>query len=87
MGTVALLEGNDQEACESMRKAVALYADVSLPFELATARLGLAAAAHALGTTQTAKIERDTALGVYSAAGAVPSGTARLWLERMSDLT
>jgi DNA-binding winged helix-turn-helix (wHTH) protein len=86
-GTVALLEGRDQEACESMRSAVELYRDASLPFELATARLGLAAAALALGTVQTARIERDAALAVYSTAGALPSGTAALWLERLADLT
>jgi tetratricopeptide (TPR) repeat protein len=86
MGTVALLEGRDQEACESMRTAVALYGTVTLPFELATARLGLAAAAHALGTVQTAKLERDAALAAYQAAGAVPTGTARLWLDLVAEL-
>jgi DNA-binding winged helix-turn-helix (wHTH) protein/tetratricopeptide (TPR) repeat protein len=87
LGTVALLEGRHQDACDSMRDAVELYATVTLPFEMATARLGLAAAAHALGTNQTAKIERDAALATFSNAGAVPSGTARLWLERLSDLS
>jgi DNA-binding winged helix-turn-helix (wHTH) protein/tetratricopeptide (TPR) repeat protein len=86
VGTVALMEHRDQDACESMRDAVELYATVTLPFEMATARLGLAAAAHALGTNQTARIERDAALAIFSGAGAVPSGTARLWLERLSDL-
>jgi DNA-binding winged helix-turn-helix (wHTH) protein len=86
MGTVALLEGRCQDACESMRTAVALYGTVTLPFELATARLGLAAAAHALGTVQTAKLERDAALAAFQDAGAIPSGTARLWLDRVAEL-
>ncbi len=86
LGTVALLQGRDQEAGESMRSAVALYSTVTLPFELATARLGLAAASRALGTTQTAKLERDAALAAYAGAGAVPTGPARLWLERVADL-
>ncbi len=86
MGTVALLEGRDEEASEAMRAAVALYGKVTLPFELATARLGLAAAAQALGTMQTAKLERDAALAGYQSVGAVPSGTARLWLDRTESL-
>jgi tetratricopeptide (TPR) repeat protein len=86
MGTAALLEGRYQDACEWMRTAVALYGTVTLPFELATARLGLAAAAHALATVQTAKLERDAALASYHDAGAIPSGTARLWLDRLGEL-
>ena len=69
-----------------MRTAVALYSTVMLPLELATSRLGLAAAAHALGTVQTAKLERDAALAAYREAGAIPSGTARLWLDRIAEL-
>jgi hypothetical protein len=86
MGTVALLEGRYEDACDSMRTAVALYGNVTLPFELATARLGLAAAATALGKVHTAKLERDAALATYQDAGAIPSGTARLWLDRVAEL-
>ena len=81
-GTVALLEDRAQDAFEAMQTAIGLYGDVPMPFELANARLGLAAAAHALGTTQTAQLERDAALAAYRSLGAVPSGTARLWLDR-----
>jgi tetratricopeptide (TPR) repeat protein len=86
LGTVALLEGRHLDADESMRTAVALYGAATLPFELATARLGLAAAAHALGAVQTAKLERDAALAAYQEAGATPSGTARVWLDRVAEL-
>jgi hypothetical protein len=81
-----LWEGRYQDACDSMRTAVALYSTVTLPFELATARFGLAAAAHALGKVQTAKLERDAALAAYQDAGAIPSGTARRWLDRVAEL-
>jgi hypothetical protein len=86
MGTVALLEGRDRAADEAMRTAVELYGTVALPFELATARLGLAAAAHALGSVQTARVERDAALMAFQDAGAVPSGMARQWLIRIAAL-
>lgn len=82
VGTVALLEGCDQDAVEAMRTSIALYGTVKMPFELATARLGLAAAAHAVGATQAARLERDAALAAYRSLGAVPSGMARHWLDR-----
>ena len=87
VGTVALLEGSYQDASDAMRRSIRLYGTVPMPYELAAARLGLAAAAHALGTTQMASLERDAALAAYRSLGAVPSGTARLWLERTADST
>jgi len=85
-GTVALLEGRSQDACAAMRTAVRLYTQLTLPLELAAARLGLAAAAQAVGTKQTALLERNAALDAFGALGAVPSGAARVWLERTADL-
>ncbi len=86
-GTVALMQDRHREAADAFQDAAALYSRVGLPFELATARLGLAAAALALDLVPTARIERSAALAALTAAGAVPLGTAKLWLRRTEELT
>ena len=85
-GTVALMEGRYRDAADAMREAAGLYSRVGLPFELATARLGLATAALSLDLIPTARIERAAAVTALETAGAVPLGTAKLWLQRTEAL-
>jgi len=71
-GAVQLAQGNAAGALEDLQNAAALWRQVDLPYELAAARLQLAAAYRALGDLDAATLELDAARAAFERLGAVP---------------
>ncbi len=63
--------GDCATGIDLLRRAVALFLDLGLPYEAACRRLVVARAAAALGDTLTAKMEREAAKTTFAKLGAV----------------
>ncbi|WP_202619070.1 hypothetical protein [Ornithinimicrobium cavernae] len=82
-GRVLLADGDPVQAQHRFSEAVQLWSDVGAPYEAAVARLGLADACDASGSTHRARLERRTATEIIERIQA--PGTLALGFEREGD--
>jgi DNA-binding NarL/FixJ family response regulator len=71
-GAVAHARGDHWAALAALRNACSLWQRLGAPYELARARLSLAEVCRELGDSDAATLEREAALAVLDALGAVP---------------
>jgi tetratricopeptide (TPR) repeat protein len=69
-GAVQLADNSTDEAVPNLRRACALWQEVQLPYETATARLLLAGAYRATGCAEDAELERQAAMSALKGLGA-----------------
>jgi tetratricopeptide (TPR) repeat protein len=69
-GAVQLADNSTDEAVPNLRRACALWQEVQLPYETATARLLLAGAYRATGCAEDAELEHQAAMSALKGLGA-----------------
>ncbi len=82
-GSLQLAEGDATAACESLRRGWRLWQEVDAPYEVARARMLLAAAYQAGGDGEAAKLELRSAKSAFERLGAKPD--ARRAVELLGD--
>ncbi len=83
LGAAQLAEGDAAAACESLRRGWRLWQEVDVPYEVARARMLLAAAYQAGGDGEAANLELRSAKSAFERLGAVPD--ARRAAELLGD--
>jgi DNA-binding CsgD family transcriptional regulator len=71
-GSVAIVDGNSQDALVALREAQRLWLDLDAPYEVARTRVLLARACAALGDGEAAALELDSARVIFVRLGAAP---------------
>jgi DNA-binding NarL/FixJ family response regulator len=71
-GAVLLAEGDSRAALALLRQAWTAWQEIQAPYETARARVLIGLAHRALGDTDTAELELDTACRVFQQLGAAP---------------
>lgn len=85
-GRVALAAGDTREAVARLQSATALWRQTDIPYAAAKARLFLADAHAANGSSDSARLERQAALAAFEALGAMADvRTARRALDDGSE--
>ena len=72
LGIAAGMEGDAAAAVAHFRKACRLWLEVQAPYDVASARTGLASALGKLGDLTTARMELDAARSSFERLGAKP---------------
>ena len=71
-GRVALAEGRTTQAIVHLRRATAIWQELSMPYDVARARVDLARALYARGDADAADIECEAARAAFVELGAIP---------------
>src|SRR5262249_28680651 len=71
-GAVALAEDNFEAALIGLRRAQQIWIDLDAPYEVARTRVLLARACTALGDTEAAALEAESARAIFRELGAAP---------------